>query len=357
MAKQVIGVQSNSITADKLTKDVMRGGFVANIVQYNTEASLPTDLPNPQRVLFVSPTFVGFQNPYFSKIQDALDAIDTDEGWLVIVYAGTYPENLIIDNDNVTINCVGSVTLDCNLTASGSHGIIVDANNFRLLGNLRITENSDGFVGLRLASGSVASLEFDNISVNGADAISNASAMIVNIQCNILSSIYANGLFLHLKVSNLLGQFEAVNNSTFNVQSDYINRIKITTCAGFNNIIIANSAINPSGLLITALDSFFQLFNLAFETSQTTPIVELEGSGISLINCSFTTANNTCIELTNNASVASVTLRNSVVIADTNSIAGVSFAPSIVNYLNQGSVKPDTLNVSELNFGNKTILV
>jgi parallel beta-helix repeat protein len=165
-------------------------------------------------------------------IQDAMD--NASSGDTVLVYPGTYEENLTVDVENLKIQSTG-----------GAENTIIDASG--AMSGVKIENNGVTFEGFTVANP-------DNYCVWLDPANNNV------ISNNIVENSYWHGIWVYFSDNNLLNNNICRNTSLYGIllSASDNNRIYYNTCdnnyhgiflsSSENNIIYHNTCENASGL-------------------------------------------------------------------------------------------------------------
>ncbi len=171
---------------------------------------LEQEVPAPTNTFFVSYAYNGYQSPYFSNIQDAINECDGVSYYDIIVFAGTYIETLTL-KDRVHLHFENNTRLH---PVTGNSGIIFpdSSTNISITGNLDIlsdlTTAHTGKYTIE-TKGGLHKIELKSISNTG----------------NATYPIRLNGN-INLNVMNVTCPIELVSDSTGEIKARIVNKIK-----------------------------------------------------------------------------------------------------------------------------------
>ncbi len=178
-------------------------------------SGIPKGLPSITQTKYVSPAFTGTSDPFYSDIQDAIDACgpaSLENQYQVIVYPGLYEEIIFLDDyvhlhfESGAILTPAKITSDINLiTCSGVH--------CQITGQLYLTAWSSAYTvtGILAVNGSKVSVEFDKMNDETNGVVVDATSEL-NLKCNYLpkienqgGKIYGNAEYIKRIESSVMG--------------------------------------------------------------------------------------------------------------------------------------------------------
>jgi hypothetical protein len=144
---------------------------VENLVKVPGSVPPPGSLTlglSPTNTLFVSPGFAGQSAPYYTTIQAAVDAADGVTTTTILIYPGTYAENVLIAKQGVSLCGVGDrekVIISGTVNTSPIVSLVVTEQTPSLmleyfLTNLTVKNLSAGFKGLQVTTSNSPSNTF-----------------------------------------------------------------------------------------------------------------------------------------------------------------------------------------------------
>lgn len=308
----------NSIGFDELTYDIgtsIKSGRL-NLTRIASSASAIL----PENVKFVSPSFVGLNNPYYTTIQGAIDGSDLINNILIQVHPGIYPEHLAINRTNLSFWFESGTILEPVIT-DASPIIDFSATTAIIAGKLQIIADTTVFPVEILGFSGVCNITFEADSIiddnkfgliNCLASISSEIFLKVNkLDCDIFNNsgtIYIETDFLNQYQSTNIGaNLEGYINNLSDIRmfegnvDIHVNRMDqannpIQVSGGVLKITGARMISNTNNAVLTSGKIYFE--NCTISTSGIFPNIFTTGDGnaVFLQNCVLTTSFDFCVD-------------------------------------------------------------
>ena len=226
----------------------------------------------------------------YSKIQDAIN--DAEDGYTIIVYNGTYYENIIIDK---SINLLGRDRNNTIIDANYRGDVVrIKKDNVKISGfTIRNSEKNFEKAGIVIQNADYVIIENNIIENNGDQGIKIFSSNYDTIKNNIISNNVYYGIYMYNSIGNII-----VNNSFINdglviregsymyfvhkIENNRVNGKPLYYYVNENNLSIPRDA----GQLILVNCSYMRIDN--FSISNTSIGIEIAYSSfIQLFNNNF----------------------------------------------------------------------